>query len=153
MSCCCFWHRVQQSILVTVWINKEGTRYIHTCIHTHMYIKPMKMLRAHSRNLKTTCSHLNAWNVVQLPNNVHRHTGFGADSLEDDSHVLRGIEAKYADHRTDNSYTGCFCRTGRGIDSFQTSPAHLAFLLTLAAHVMLKWPVLKFRKQTAQPQT
>lgn len=86
-----------------------------------------------------------------------------ADSLEaacydvrqvkvDNSHMLRGIEAERADHRTDNSRTGCFCRTARGIDSFQNSPAHLAFLLTLAANEMLKCPVLKFRKQTPQPQ-
>lgn len=86
-----------------------------------------------------------------------------ADSLEaaccdvrqvkvDDSHVLRGIGAECADHRTDESQTGCFCSTDRGIASLQNSPAHLAFLLTLAANVTLKWSVLKFRKQAPQLQ-
>lgn len=40
------------------------------------------MLRAHSSNVKTTCSHLNAWNVVQWPNNMYKHTGFGPIPLK-----------------------------------------------------------------------
>lgn len=118
------------------------------------------MLRAHSSNGRTTCSHLKCCTVTKQQVQTHR---LWADSLEavccdvrlvkvDDSHVLRGIGAECADHRKANSYSGCFCRTGKDIDSFQKSPAHSAFLLTLAANVMLKWPILKFRKQAAQPQ-
>lgn len=54
------------------------------------------------------------------------------------SRTLRGIGAECVDHRTDNPYSLCFCRSDADIDSFQNSPARLPFLPSLAANVMSK---------------